>query len=94
MEFEQNKALLPNARRLRKEMTKEERKLWYSFLSQSRVRFRRQQIMGNYIVEFYCYQKNLVIELDGSQHDEEKGKQDDQKRDTYLRGLGLTVLRM
>ena len=93
MQLEQNKALLTNARNLRKGMTKEERKLWYTFLCKLPVRFRRQQIVGNYIVDFYCHSKGLVIELDGSQHYEDKGKQADQERDAYLRSLGLTVLR-
>ena len=93
MQLEQNKALLTNARNLRKGMTKEERKLWYTFLCKLPVRFRRQQIIGNYIVDFYCHSRGLVIELDGSQHFEDKGKQADLERDTYLRGLGLRVLR-
>ena len=93
MKLEQNSALLTNARNLRKEMTKEERKLWYTFLCKLPVRFRRQQIIGNYIVDFYCHSRQLVIELDGSQHYEEKGKNADIERDAYLRDLGLTVLR-
>ena len=93
MQLEQNKALLTNARKLRKGMTKEERKLWYTFLCKLPVRFRRQQIIGNYIVDFYCHSRGLVIELDGSQHFEDKGKQADLERDAYLRGLGLRVLR-
>ena len=74
-------------------MTKEESRLWYAFLCKCPVRFRRQQIIGNYIVDFYCHEKKLVVELDGSQHFEEEGKQADRVRDAYLRGLGLTVLR-
>ncbi len=93
MRLEQNKALLTNARSLRKEMTKEERRLWYTFLRQLPVRFRRQQIIGNYIVDFYCHSKQIVIELDGSQHYEDKGKRSDLERDESLRGLGLAVLR-
>ena len=93
MKMEQNDALLTNARNLRKEMTKEERKLWYTFLCKLPVGFRRQQIIGNYIVDFYCHSRRLVIELDGSQHYEEKGKNADIERDAYLRDLGLTVLR-
>ena len=93
MRIEQNKDLLGNARSLRKNLTKEGRRLWYDFLSQSPVKFRRQQIIGNYIVDFYCHQKALVIELDGSQHYEEEGKRADQRRDAYLHDLGLTVLR-
>ena len=93
MKLEQNGALLTNARNLRKEMTKEERKLWYTFLCKLPVRFRRQQIIGNYIVDFYCHSRRLVIELDGSQHYEEKGKNADIERDTYLTKLGHPVLR-
>ena len=74
-------------------MTKEERRLWYTFLRDCSVRFRRQQIIGNYIVDFYCHSKQIVIELDGSQHYEDRGQLADQERDAYLRGLGLTVLR-
>ena len=93
MKIEQNKKLLPNARTLRKGMTKEERRLWYEFLRELPVHFRRQQIVGNYIADFYCFEKKLVIELDGSQHYEENGIVGDQVRDAYMESLGLTVLR-
>ena len=74
-------------------MTKEERHLWYDFLSQLPVHFRRQQIIGSYIVDFYCHSCKLVIELDGSQHFEPEASMLDLQRDKYLRGLGITVLR-
>ena len=93
MRIEQNKTLLSNARTLRKNLTKEERRLWYSFLCKSPAHFRRQQIIGNYIVDFYCHEKSLVIELDGSQHYEDEGKQADAVRDAYLKDQGLRVLR-
>ena len=93
MKIEQNKTLLQNARTLRKNMTKEERHLWYDFLSTLPIHFRRQQIIGNYITDFYCDEKKLVVELDGSQHYEKQGQTSDKKRDQYLEGLGLTVLR-
>ena len=93
MKIEQNKKLLSNARTLRKNLTKEERRLWYTFLCKCPVHFRRQQIIGNYIVDFYCHEKRLVIELDGSQHFEEIGKEADAIRDAYLQGQGLSVLR-
>lgn len=93
MQIEQNKSLLTNARSLRKNMTKEERRLWYTFLNRSPAKFRRQQIIGSYIVDFYCHEKKLVIELDGSQHYEEAGRQSDSIRDAYLRQQGMTVLR-
>ena len=55
--------------------------------------FSRQKTNGNYIVDFYCPAAQLVIEIDGGQHYLEEAALRDRKRDTYLRGLGLTVLR-
>ncbi len=78
---------------LRKNMTKEERHLWYDFLKQLPVTVNRQKVIGNYIVDFYCADVKLVIELDGSQHFDSKGEAKDIVRDEYLKNLGLTVLR-
>ena len=88
-----NGKLLQNARNLRKNMTKEERHLWYDFLRSYPIRFRRQEIIGDYIADFYCSDAALVIELDGSQHYGEHGAASDRKRTEVLEGLGLTVLR-
>ncbi len=88
-----NKKLTPNAQKLRREMTKEERHLWYDFLKQLPITFHRQKVIGNYIVDFYCADARLVIELDGSQHFEEEGIASDQERDRTLSALGLRVLR-
>jgi very-short-patch-repair endonuclease len=55
--------------------------------------FYRQKSIGNYIVDFYCPAAKLIIELDGSQHYEEKGLRKDKVRDQYLMGLGLQVKR-
>ena len=74
-------------------MTKEERHLWYDFLKTLPITVHRQKVIGSYIVDFYVASANLVIELDGSQHYEEDGKQYDQQRDAYLREQGLSVLR-
>ena len=93
MNQKHNAALSTNARTLRKNMTKEERHLWYDFLKGLSVMVHRQKVIGNYIVDFYIAEAGVVIELDGSQHYEEKGKQTDAQRDAYLRSLGLTVLR-
>ncbi|MBQ5583241.1 MAG: DUF559 domain-containing protein, partial [Ruminiclostridium sp.] len=60
--------LRPNARNLRKEMTKEERRLWYDFLKGLPVTVHRQKVIGPYIVDFYIASSKTVIELDGSQH--------------------------
>ena len=88
-----NPSLRPNAQSLRKEMTPQERKLWFQFLKRLPITINRQKVIGYYIVDFYCHAAKTVIELDGSQHFEDGGLEYDQKRDAYLRGLGLTVLR-
>ena len=88
-----NPNLKPNAQNLRKRMTKEERHLWYDFLKTLSVTVNRQKVIGRYIVDFYCAEAKLVIELDGSQHYKETGINGDKERDDYLNGLGLTVLR-
>ena len=94
MEKRHNKKLMPNARSLRKNMTKEERHLWYDCLKLLPVMVHRQKVIGHYIVDFYIASANLVIELDGSQHFEDAGAVADQQRDAYLASLGLSVLRI
>ncbi len=89
-----NKQLVPLAKHLRKEMTKEERHLWYDFLRTYPVRFSRQKVLGKYIADFYCAQAKMVIELDGSQHYEEDGIQKDEERTAFLAGYDLTVIRI
>ena len=74
-------------------MTKEERHLWYDFLKDCSFKFYKQKIVGNYILDFYCEKAKLVIELDGSQHYEEKGQKYDHIRTEYLQSLGIQVLR-
>ena len=74
-------------------MTKEERHLWYDFLKGLPVTINRQKVIGNYIADFYCASSKIIIELDGSQHYEEKGIKSDKNRDDYFKNLGLTVLR-
>ena len=88
-----NQKLTKNAQNLRKNMTKEEARLWYQYLCRTEDRFHRQFVIGNYIVDFYCSSKKIVIELDGSQHYEEENREKDILRDNYLNSLGLTVLR-
>ncbi len=74
-------------------MTKEERHLWYDFLKSLPITVNRQKVIGNYIVDFYIASSKLVIELDGSQHYEDKGADSDAKRDEYLKSTGIKVLR-
>ena len=92
--IEQNRDLLPYAKYLRKNMTKQEKHLWYDFLKSYRPRFNRQKIIGKYIVDFYCAKAKLVIELDGSQHFEEKALLYDNKRTEFLAQYGLMILRI
>ena len=91
--MEHNSKLTQCAQTLRKNMTKEERKLWYEYLSHHAYRFRRQVTCGNYILDFYCAAAKLAIELDGSQHYEEAGQRYDANRDAWLENNGIHVLR-
>ena len=91
--MDRNRDLTHLARQLRKNQTKEEALLWYNFLSKYPIRFHRQYVIGNYIVDFYCHQAKLVIELDGSQHYEPADLEKDRHRTEFLQGLGLQVLR-
>lgn len=88
-----NPKLTVFAKELRKNMTRQERHLWYDFLKTLPMTVHRQKVIGPYIVDFYIAGKKLVIELDGSQHYSIPGKQADAVRDGYLREQGLTVLR-
>ena len=82
------------AQELRKNMTKEERHLWYDFLRHYPVRFTRQKIIDHYIVDFYCAKAKLVLELDGSQHYSENALEMDAVRTAVLEQYGLTVIRI
>ena len=84
---------LENARRLRREMTTHERKIWYLFLRKYPVKIYKQRIIGRFIVDFYCASARLVIELDGSQHYEPQSMAYHTARSTFLSALGLEVLR-
>lgn len=81
------------ARSLRKNMTKEERQLWYDFLQTYPVKFYKQRRIGNYIADFYCKEAGLIIELDGGQHYDEAGMKSDQERTAVLKSYGLHVIR-
>lgn len=94
MERKHNTELTAKAKELRKNMTEEERRLWHDFLKTYSVRFLRQKVIDNYIVDFYCHQARLVIELDGSQHYEEKGLRKDCIRTGKIESRNLTVIRI
>ena len=94
MQRKHNKQLVPFAKQLRREMTKEERHLWYDFLRSYPVRFSRQKVLGKYIADFYSAEAKLVIELDGSQHYEIDEIKKDAERTVFLASYGLTVIRI
>ena len=91
--MERNSALKQNARELRKNQTKEERLLWNAFLSKYPQRFKRQYIIGNYIVDFYCHAAKLAVELDGFQHYDAVLAEMDRGRTANLEAQGIVVLR-
>lgn len=83
MQSKHNKQLVPLAKQLRKEMTKEERHLWYDFLRNYPIRFSRQKVLGRYIADFYSAKAKLVIELDGSQHYESEAMEKMQREQNF-----------
>ncbi len=93
MSLDYNKNLIPNAKQLRKNATKEENHLWYDFLKNYPLRFQRQKTIGHYIVDFYCHKAKLVIELDGSQHYTPEGLAYDNLRTEVLQQYELEVMR-
>ena len=94
MDRKHNSDLTQKAKLLRKNMTKEERHLWYDFLKDYPIRFLRQKVIDNFIVDFYCHEARLIIELDGSQHYENKGQLKDAIRTEMLEQRDLTVIRI
>ena len=86
--------LLSFAREMRKNMTPEERKLWYMYLHKHPCfRFRRQEIIGPFIADFYCAQMRLIIEIDGSQHFTEDAAAYDARRTAFFEQHSFRVLR-
>jgi len=94
MDRKHNKELTKAAKELRKNMTKEEKHLWYDFLNRYPIRFLRQKVIDDYIADFYCHSARLVIELDGSQHYEEKALLKDKIRTKNIEGRNLLVIRI
>ena len=94
MDRKHNSKIVPFAKELRKNMTKEERYLWYDFLRGYPLKFTRQKVLGKYIADCYCARANIVIELDGSQHYEDDGPSNDEKRTAYLEQYEIKVIRI
>ena len=88
-----NPAMKDRARELRKNMTPQERHLWYDFLRGYPVKFYRQRSIDNFIVDFYCSRAHLAIEVDGSQHYTAGGLEYDRQRSAILRQYGVKVVR-
>ena len=94
MNYQHNPKLTENAKELRKNMTKEEKHLWYDFLKDYPERFLRQKVIDDYIADFYCHKARLVIELDGSQHYTKDGILKDKIRTEHIEKRNLTVFRI
>ena len=93
MPYDYNEQLTPNSQKLRKNMTPEEKHLWYDFLKLLPTTVNRQKAIGEYIVDFYIHSAKLVIEIDGKHHRAVEYKKSDEIRDAYLKKLGITVFR-
>ena len=93
MSLPYKKHLIPRAKELRKNATKQENHLWYDFLRSYPIRFQRQKVIGGFIADFYCHKAKIIIELDGSQHYSEQGAAYDTERTQILSGYGIYVLR-
>jgi very-short-patch-repair endonuclease len=88
-----NKNLISRAKELRKNMTPQERHLWYDFLRYYPIKIYKQRVIDNFIVDFYCHQAKLIIELDGSQHYSEEGLVYDKERSNILNSYNLKIIR-
>lgn len=88
-----NQELVARAKKLRKNMTIPEKKLWYGFLNHFSLRVLRQRPINNFIVDFYCAKLKLVIEVDGDSHFTDEGRESDRRRTAILESYGLKVIR-
>lgn len=93
MSLKYNGNLIPRAKELRKNATRQENHLWYDFLRTYPVRFQHQKTIDRFIADFYCHKARLVIELDGSQHYTDEGLAYDEERTNVLNTYNLEVLR-
>lgn len=93
MPLKYDKKAMAFSKELRKNMTKQEKHLWYDFLCKYPIKFQRQKAISCYIADFYCHSAKLVIEIDGSQHYLPENKKHDEKRTDVLSEYGIEVLR-
>ena len=89
-----NPKLKQRSRELRRNMTRQERRLWYDFLRDYPVKVYRQRSIDRFIADFYCSRAHLVIEVDGGQHYAPDGMEQDEIRSAVLKDYGLTVMRV
>jgi len=85
--------IFENAKRLRKNMTNAEEMLWIYLRRMEGLKFRRQHPIGIYIADFYCHKAKLIIELDGSIHEEATIKENDKNRETQMEKWGYSIVR-
>lgn len=91
--IKKNNELLNIAKILRRNMTRQEKHLWYDFLQNYPIKIYKQRIIDNFIADFYCHQARLVIELDGSQHSTKEGQLRDAARNEILEKYGILIIR-
>jgi very-short-patch-repair endonuclease len=88
-----NRKLKEYSQALRKNATKEEKRLWYDFLRNYPIQFQRQKVIGNFIIDFYCDKAKIAIEIDGTQHNEAEAKLYDEERTAELKKFNISVIR-
>ena len=88
-----NNDLLDNAKQLRKNMTPQEKRLWFEFLKEYPIKIYKQRIVDEYIVDFYCHKAKVAIEIDGYTHYTPDGKHSDRLRTNDLQCYGIEVIR-
>ena len=93
MPIEYQRKMIPRAKELRREMTPQEKRLWYDFLCDYPVRFQRQKTIGSFIADFYCFRARMIVEVDGIQHYTKQGRAYDLERSAILDRYGLKVIR-
>lgn len=93
MPIEYQRKMIPRAKELRREMTPQEKRLWYGFLCDYPVRFQRQKTIGSFIADFYCFRARMIVEVDGIQHYTKQVRAYDLERSAILDRYGLKVIR-
>ena len=89
-----NAELKDRSRQLRKNMTRQERHLWYDFLRDYPIKIYRQRSIDRFIADFYCSRAHIVIEVDGGQHYESNGLARDAERSAIIQNYNLAVVRV